>query len=135
MKNLYSILLLASLLLVSCSESVELVSSAVLYDAAVLAVSVRVANESYDASATQTCGNSSHYGVENIHVRIMSASDARSEKNLKVVAAGLTSNRGSVVFKEMELGDYVVQATRADITIEKNVRIAQKKRIGVIMDF
>ena len=119
----------------SCDDSSELTSTEVAYDAAVLAVSVRMANAEYDASALETCGNGSHIGLQNLQVNVFAASDARSENGRKVVASGLTSERGSVAFKDMALGEYTVAVSRGDITLEKQVQINQKKRIAVIMDF
>lgn len=135
MEKLVFVLCYLGLLFTSCADNSELTSTEVAYDAAVLAVSVRIANEAYDASGTQTCGNASHNGIQNLQVTVFNTSDARSENGRKVVAAGLTSNRGSVVFKNMTLGQYTVSVSSGDVTLEKDVPISEKKRIGVIMDF
>ncbi len=136
MKKLLSLWVSLLLVLASCSDDNAIVGTQVSYDSdATLAVSVRVANESYDASTEQNCGNSSHYGIANLQVNVLGASEARSAESLKVVAAGQTSNRGSVVFNAMEIGDYVVQVTRGEVTLEKPVSIKAKKRFTVIMDF
>ena len=135
MKKLSIVLFFAGLLLTSCSKEEALVVAEVSYDAAVLAVSVRMANESYDGSAEQHCGNSSHFGVANLQVNVFTTSDARSEDGRRLVAAGETSTRGSIAFKDLELGTYLVEVTREDITLEKSVVIKEFKRVAVIMDF
>ncbi len=136
MKKLFSLCICLLLVLASCSDDNAIVGTQVAYEAeATLAVSVRVANESYDSSTEQNCGNTSHYGIANLQVNVLSATGARSEESLKVVAAGQTSNRGSVVFSAMEIGDYIVQVTRGEVTLEKPVSIKAKKRFAVIMDF
>lgn len=135
MKKLMIVLLFGGLLLTSCSKENAIISSEVSYDAAVLAVSVRVANESFDGSAEQHCGNASHYGLANLQVNVFALSDARSEDSRRVVAAGRTGTRGSVAFKDMELGTYTVQVTHGDISVEKTVAISEIKRVAVIMDF
>ncbi len=135
MKKLSVLLFLTTLLIVSCSEESAIVTSEVSYDAAVLAVSVRTENQAYDESAEQNCGNESHYGLANLQVNVLATSDARSEDNRKVVAAGKTSNRGSIAFKDMALGTYTVEVSSGLRTIQKTVVIKEIKRVAVIMEF
>ena len=135
MKKLSALFLLAGLLCIDCQKDSELGQADVSLDAAVLAVSVRLINASYDASEAESCGNSTHHGLQNMKVAVLRASSARGEEAATIVAQGKTSNRGSIAFKNMEIGTYDVQVVRGDEILEKEVKICEKKRVAVIIDF